>query len=500
MQPGQRLTPDTEVREHGAALRYQSDGNVVLYGPPGALWASGTSAAAGYLEMQGDGNLVAYDAAGVPYWASDTLAPGAHLEIRRTGLQIVLAGAVVWEIATGWVEPEGEPVPAGHPDPLSGQVRLVNGAFGDATGPRNICALHLGDLIGHGLLHGVEAIRPALVFASGCGYHVVRSWWQLHIRPGDKWLRGPTEDGWDPRADRQRFAEILALGASLGLKWHLAAAALKHLGQSDKDALFDCLADAVGNVGPEAFALIEGANESRDTTDETPASLERLVQRVRGRFPAPLYSLTAFTGHEDRAIDKLWTPSWQAFVMRHCSRSGHFHDKVRHIFSGAYEGELVRRNLWRGEPFGVGPGVSAQDHGHELTSETMPLAGAMAAMTRCVWTFMSTPGVVYGREPLASQAGIVETPALLRKLPRDVGTFRTLGHSGPSKKGQRIHAVRDDSPDVRADYAIADDGRYVELIYGPPDQRKDLNEERVTWDRSVLHDVSWGRVETGRLS
>ena len=246
--------------------------------------------------------------------------------------------------------------------------------------------------------------------------------------------------------------------------------------------------------------MIEGANESRDTTDENPASLEALVQRVRSRHPGILYSLTAYTGHEDREIDRQWTPSWQGFVMRHCYRGGHFHDKVRHIFSGAYEGVPVRRKHWRGEPFGTGPGVSAQENGHELTAETMPMAGAMAAMTRCAWTFMSTPGVIYMRERLEDQPGIRETPLLLRVVPRDVGTFRTLGHSGPSKKGLRIHAVRPDAPDVRADYAIADDGRYVEIIYGPPEQRKDLPQERVTWDRVVLHDCSWGRVETGRLS
>lgn len=386
-----------------------------------------------------------------------------------------------------------------HPDPLQGQVREVDGAFGDATGPRNVCALHLGDLIGQGLTFGLDHILPALDFAAASGYHVVRSWWQLHTVSPTWWDNKPAPR-WDPRANPQLFAAILLAGAQRGLKWHLAAGALKDLGQHDKDSLFDCLADAVGQVGPEAFALIEGANESRDTTDETPASLERLVQRIRSRHPGILYSLTAYTGHEDREIDKEWTPSWQGFVMRHCYRGGHFHDKVRHIFSGAYEGVPVRRKHWRGEPFGTGPGVSAQDNGHELTAETMPMAGAMAAMTRCAWTFMSTPGVIYNRERLEDQPGIRETPVLLRAMPQDVGTFRTLGHSGPSKQGVRIHAVRSDAPDVRADYAIADSGRYVELIYGPPEQRKDLPQERVTWDRVVLHDCSWGRVETGRLS
>ena len=49
----------------------QSDGNFVIYGPNGALWATNTSGNPGaYLVVQGDGNLVVYKP--VPIWATNT--------------------------------------------------------------------------------------------------------------------------------------------------------------------------------------------------------------------------------------------------------------------------------------------------------------------------------------------------------------------------------------------------------------------------------------------
>lgn len=86
--PGQRLYADQEIRSaaNGAVLRYQSDGNLVLYGSGGAvLWASDTGGAPGRAEMQTDGNLVIYDASGTPIWATDTYAPGGYLTVRDAG-------------------------------------------------------------------------------------------------------------------------------------------------------------------------------------------------------------------------------------------------------------------------------------------------------------------------------------------------------------------------------------------------------------------------------
>lgn len=52
-------------------LTMQGDGNLVLYGPTGALWASNTSGSANRAVMQGDGNFVVY-AGSQAVWSSGT--------------------------------------------------------------------------------------------------------------------------------------------------------------------------------------------------------------------------------------------------------------------------------------------------------------------------------------------------------------------------------------------------------------------------------------------
>lgn len=55
------------------SLAYQGDGNLVLYKDGSPLWASGTAGSStDRTLMQSDGNLVVYDAGGVPQWASGT--------------------------------------------------------------------------------------------------------------------------------------------------------------------------------------------------------------------------------------------------------------------------------------------------------------------------------------------------------------------------------------------------------------------------------------------
>ena len=71
-----------------ADVVYQPDGNLVVYGPSGALWQSHTHGkATGEAWMQSDGNFVVYGAP-VSYtpdealWSSKTAGnPGAYLKI-----------------------------------------------------------------------------------------------------------------------------------------------------------------------------------------------------------------------------------------------------------------------------------------------------------------------------------------------------------------------------------------------------------------------------------
>jgi RHS repeat-associated protein len=82
---------------------YQGDGNVVLYGPNGPIWANNkTGVASDRLVMQGDGNLVLYNG-GTPVWASNTGGGNnPYLKIQNDGNAVIYNSVgSVWNTGTG---------------------------------------------------------------------------------------------------------------------------------------------------------------------------------------------------------------------------------------------------------------------------------------------------------------------------------------------------------------------------------------------------------------
>ncbi|GAC1373288.1 MAG: hypothetical protein NVS2B15_07490 [Pseudarthrobacter sp.] len=106
MQPGTVLNAGDEVRSANGRYRfvYQADGNLVLYGPGGALWDSQTDGSpAGVCIMQTDGNLVIYTPGEEPIWASTTdNNPGARLVIQDDGNAVIYStdSTPVWATDT----------------------------------------------------------------------------------------------------------------------------------------------------------------------------------------------------------------------------------------------------------------------------------------------------------------------------------------------------------------------------------------------------------------
>lgn len=77
----------------------QSDGNFVVYGPTGALWATNTSAPGSYIVIQGDGNLVVYNSAGKALWSSATApSDGDYLVMQSDGNLVLYpgGGSALW--------------------------------------------------------------------------------------------------------------------------------------------------------------------------------------------------------------------------------------------------------------------------------------------------------------------------------------------------------------------------------------------------------------------
>ena len=88
LQPGDALV-SPNGRYH---LELQTDGNLVLTGPTGVAWDSGTRGkGVATAEMQADGNFVLYTAERNVVWDADTTGPGAHLLLQDDRNVVILA-------------------------------------------------------------------------------------------------------------------------------------------------------------------------------------------------------------------------------------------------------------------------------------------------------------------------------------------------------------------------------------------------------------------------
>ena len=108
--PGEVLLPnETVVSPNGRyELRYQTDGNLVLYDEGFPLWASETTGSTlGVVIMQRDGNLVVYDGSNTPIWASGTSGrSGAFLAVQDDSNAVIyLNREPVWATNTGPHDP-----------------------------------------------------------------------------------------------------------------------------------------------------------------------------------------------------------------------------------------------------------------------------------------------------------------------------------------------------------------------------------------------------------
>ena len=104
-------------------LLYQADGNLVLYDDIDrtAPWAANTGGASpGHLTLQGDGNLVVYDAQGTVRFATNTAGnPNARLVLQNDGNLVIYRsnGQPAWDRSMGVSSPTPTPAPSPSPVP-----------------------------------------------------------------------------------------------------------------------------------------------------------------------------------------------------------------------------------------------------------------------------------------------------------------------------------------------------------------------------------------------
>lgn len=84
-------------------LTLQGDGNLVLYGPSGAIWSTNTStSSAAILVMQGGGDLVLYDPQYNVLWQTGTSGASSYFVVQTDGNLVVYSssGTALWASGT----------------------------------------------------------------------------------------------------------------------------------------------------------------------------------------------------------------------------------------------------------------------------------------------------------------------------------------------------------------------------------------------------------------
>jgi hypothetical protein len=101
--PKPELLPGQQITSGNGAYRLimqQSDGNLVEYGPSGAIWATGPQGSGQWAYLQNDGDLVVFSASGSVVWQSHNAGPvgvGYTLSLQNDGnLVIYSPTGVLW--------------------------------------------------------------------------------------------------------------------------------------------------------------------------------------------------------------------------------------------------------------------------------------------------------------------------------------------------------------------------------------------------------------------
>ena len=355
---------------------------------------------------------------------------------------------------------------------------------------------HFGEGLSHFLRHPVES-EVAHREIKTAGFDFVRFWFSLNLalRPDSFWA------GRDLGLHQPEYEEAarayLTMLRRVRLRAQASGGDLKGVADAYENELYDTWARILGDAGHrETVILFEGLNEARDTgdpDDSTPAEIERLVNRVRRSNSMSLCALSAYSGTEDIAVLRAWTPAWMRFLLVHDYRGDHLTDKIRHAWTIGYEQGLI----WHGEPAGVGPWVSSTDNKHELEAPgAMEVYVLAMAMSRGVPMYFSSPGVIFDR-PFSSMPGFSTVCPALDLLPRDVGSWDQLFHGGTSNRGRRIFSV---VPGSRAEHIIdSKTGRFAVLHHGDGQSWRQNQQERpaqIELDRTF---GDAGRLTTGIL-
>lgn len=393
------------------------------------------------------------------------MTPSAYLMAR-----LIVVTALAAALAAAAAPQSGGAARPGHPNPLSGRLRIEDRAFRDDAGLVLPVYAHAGDLFSLFVRNEARALAE-LDAVARAGYHGVRVWSAL----------GCSVRAACPELDATGaapFWRTREVGPSLTKGYYdlvgrfFAALEARQLrvvwSQGDVQVIGDRreFMTRIAALDSEFRVIdwIDCGNEAWQADVEPPA-LATCVAAYADAGGRALKTLTSPPTEELRDLDAYSVAPADAFDV-HSFRGGHSWDKRRHIASLTRDDRPVpRRPLGiNSEPPGAGRLVSATEHQDELDDEALALLGLAAVMARQAFVWFSGEGVQIQRG-LASEAGFEAVPRAIRLLPRDVMRFETRHHSGERWRSIRVLEA---AGDVRIDGAQARDGRFAYTIDGPP--------------------------------
>lgn len=445
------MLPTQTATAGGLTLIYQNDGNLVLYrGAP--VWAAMVFASPGYLEMQGDGNLVAYDAAGAPYWATNTFATGAALHLDATGMRVV-APVTLWETPT--IPPGPMPGP-GAVRPIVGKVRPIGNSFGDDSGPRVLHGCSDFGAIAKFYQDRDGMLRQLDVLAQHQQY--VRVLWRLN---GTLWAEsGVTNDPIrDPWFDEACLGYLRACHER-GIRVNLSSGDFYNWTHAQSTECFERVGHIAASVSPDLVWLSAATNEMRGTmpggeSSENVAWMAECLDAFTDVYPWALLA-GSDPGSQDKAGMKRLAPAPANVALIHDVRWS-TDDALRRAFNTRYE-NYPGLPIVQDEPTGPENPAPPGEFTRKVYQPTENLDALFALYTMHVLTgqastYFNDPAL-YSRRPLDETWGFKELPQLWRdlELPEDIGQgILRAGHAdGAPLRVVDSHAARADSAMVGA--------------------------------------------------
>ena len=347
--------------------------------------------------------------------------------------------------------------------PVNPSIPQSHPGFYDDAGPVLPLFAHAGDLFAL-FVRDAERAKKEIRQVADAGFQGMRVWTVLR---GPYWERPDRDvhpekypDYWD------RWQEFVTYVNEEGLKLVVSQGDLCAWtsDMSVRKAFAVKLAEVERAVGNGVYAFFDGGNEAWQNGEPDPQRLAEFVSAYQQAGGRAILLLTSPRTEEKAELDAYSIDPAQCYDV-HGSRDGHVWDKIRHIFSIAYEGKPIRPYGIQSEPTGSGALVSVTTNKHELTHESVAAMAVMSALARQAWVWFSGEGVRI-QDSLSIEQGFTSVPRSYALIPPDVMSYPVLHHSGETWRRERI--FQSEHADVRIDGVQHPDGRCVYLLYGPP--------------------------------